>query len=80
MSKYYNIGDTVGYWTLNDTFSAYYKPESDEFVLNNGEIIIKLDRNKLIQPVDTEAEEISYEELKTIPSERGCGSLGSSGK
>ena len=45
-----------------------------------GEIIIKLDRNKLIQPVDTEAEEISYEELKDIPSERGCGSLGSSGK
>ena len=65
---------------LYDTFSAYYKPESDEFVLNNGEIIIKLDRNKLIQPVDTEAEEISYEELKSIPSERGCGSLGSSGK
>ena len=47
---------------------------------HNGEIIIKLDRNKLIQPVDTEAEEISYEELKAIPSERGCGSLGSSGK
>lgn len=47
---------------------------------NIGEIIIKLDRNKLIQPVDTESEEISYEELKAIPSERGCGSLGSSGK
>lgn len=65
---------------LYDTFSAYYKPESDKFVLNNGEIIMKLDRNKLIQPVDTEVEEISYEEFKNIPSERGMGSRGSSGK
>ncbi len=35
----------------------------------------------LLVPVPTaEVEEISYEELKAIPSDRRCGSLGSSGK
>ena len=35
----------------------------------------------IIAPVlKTNKEEISYEDLKNIPSERGLGSLGSSGK
>lgn len=35
----------------------------------------------LIIPVpELDIEEYTYEELKAIPSERGCGSLGSSGK
>ena len=35
----------------------------------------------LVIPVpELDIEEYTYEELKAIPSERGCGSLGSSGK
>lgn len=34
----------------------------------------------LIEVPDVEAEEISYKELQDIPSERGLGALGSSGK
>ena len=34
----------------------------------------------LLEVPSTEIEEVSYEELQKIPSDRGCGKLGSSGK
>lgn len=61
-----------------ETYDAYYgdiMPES--FVYPYSKAIVQA----LIAPVPSvNREEISYEDLKAIPSERGLGALGSSGK
>ena len=61
-----------------ETYDAYYgdiMPES--FVYPYSKAIVQA----LVAPVPSvNREEISYEDLKAIPSERGLGALGSSGK
>ena len=61
-----------------ETYDSYYgdiMPES--FVYPYSKAIVQA----LVAPVlKTNKEEISYEDLKAIPSERGFGALGSSGK
>lgn len=61
-----------------ETYNSYYNevmPES--FVYPYSKAIVQA----IVTPVlETNEQELSYEDLKEIPSERGLGSLGSSGK
>ena len=64
---------------------AIAKPEANDIFMNTDKYTIypcsKAICQALVVPVPiTDVEEYTYEELKTIPSHRGNGALGSSGK
>jgi dUTP pyrophosphatase len=62
--------------SAQETYNAYYDevmPES--FVYPYSKAIVQA----IVTPVlETNEQELSYEDLKAIPSERGLGKLGSS--
>ena len=60
-----------------EAYEKYFIGHMDIFVYPYSKAIAQA----LIIPVpEVEVEELSYEELQSIPSERGLGALGSSGK
>lgn len=62
----------------SETYKRYYDdvmPES--FVYPYSKAVVQA---IVTQVLDTNEQELTYEDLKAIPSERGLGSLGSSGK
>ena len=64
-----------------DTYIDYYGEEIDDMTESVVYPYSKAIAQALIVPVPkTKVEEISYEELQAIKSERGLGALGSSGK
>lgn len=69
----------------NKAAEAALRDEAYNWIAKNGHVLIypysKAIAQALVIPVpEVEVEELSYEDLKAIPSERGLGSLGSSGK
>lgn len=73
----------ISKWSAKDTYIDYYGYEIDEMKSMKNFIYpySKAIAQALVFPVPkTEVEEIPYEELMNIPSERGMGMLGSSSK
>lgn len=77
----------------NEIFVAITNCNNKPLIITKETNIVNLKDDYIVYPYNNaiaqmilhkvhnlESEEISYEELKSIPSERGLGSLGSSGK